>query len=935
MNNSFLYGLAEQIKSAHGNNLNDVVIVLPSQRASLFLKKDFSKLYSNPIWAPEILTIQRFSERLSGLTPLDNISLLFKLYDTYKKVFTEEVETLESFMKWGSMMLNDFNEVDAYMVDAPSMYSNLSDIKEIEEWSFNSKELTKLQSKYLHFWKKLGDLYTLFSQQLLSEKFGYSGLISKTAATKVHDYIAANSENKIYFAGLNALSKSEQLIISSIVNGKIGEVFWDADKYYLNNPKHEAGMFIRNMMNNISSRDELIIDKLSNEEKQLEIHALPIQTAQVKYVGELLSQIYQLDPDFENTAVVLSDESLLLPLLYTLPEEVKEANITMGFPFSRTPLFALVELYLHMINKSKESGNKLQLYFRDVLRFLNHPYVKRLSQEDSGNSIRNFLIKSNAVYVSMDSIIKHVESPLADRLTAIKFLFEKQIKEDSKYLLNSLNSFLGLLGEAYSDIDRHQLENEYFIHYKNILNRLEEAMGKREEAISFEVFKVLHRMLAYSESLSFFGEPLKGLQIMGILEARAIDFKHIIMVSLNEGSMPKRDKNHSFIPFDLRNHFELPGTKEKEAIYAYHFYRTMQRSATVHLLYVNSSAEGLKTSEKSRYLTQLQSGLHFQDIQENRVNIPVVISNVGEDICKNEYVNGRVKQLIERGISPSAINVYNRCSLDFYHTYILGIQEEEEVEENIENSTFGILVHRVLEKLFQPYLGLDFNSKEIDNLFKQVRLATIEAFDEKNYHAETLQYGKNLLTFNVVQDQVFTFLKQHQQELKQHEEKGEKVKILYLEKFLGREMSIIFQGEKLSVKIHGNIDRVDIRGEDIYLIDYKTGSVKPEDVKAINSVEDFFKGYSTSKALQMLAYTWVLKSHLENESITYDGIVAGLYSMRRIKAGLIPLKTKHDKLIKDDLLQLFEDFLNAFVEDLFDENKTFSHNPESKYCRVC
>ncbi|MEX2379413.1 MAG: PD-(D/E)XK nuclease family protein, partial [Vicingaceae bacterium] len=510
------------------------------------------------------------------LNILDNINLVFKLYDTHQKIEGAKAESLEDFLSWANTLLQDFNEVDRYLVSAEELYSFLSEAKAIENWNLGNAELSDFQKNYLHFWRKLGDYYKLFSEQLLDDHTAYQGLAFRKLAGDLKANKVDYAKGKIrYFAGFNALTLAEELIIQHFVKNENAKIIWDADAYYLNDSNQEAGRFLRDYQKKFNSFDWTSSELLEGE-KEINIYSISGDIGQAKLIGELVSQ-KQAANALENTAIVLGDEDILMPVLESLPKTVDRINVTMGYALNHSIFYHFFEslIDLHFKQEKMKDGG---FYFKDLIRFLEQPAIQHIHKGLS-NQAKILLDKIKAerlIYLHPSKM-----QPLEDQLGLKIF----SLKEKSAVQLNRL------MVQLCEQIKRHQkgslspLEKEFLFGFYRAFNRIDALCAKYNSLKSFDSLLQLYRQILSTESVAFVGEPLGGLQLMGVLESRTLDFEQLIFSSLNEGILPAGKSQNSFIPYDIKRKFGLPSYREKDAIFAYHFYRLLQRSKRIDLIY--------------------------------------------------------------------------------------------------------------------------------------------------------------------------------------------------------------------------------------------------------------------------------------------------------------------------------------------------------------
>ncbi len=933
---SFLAQVVAHLHRQHGEQMSTITIVLPSQRAGLFAKALIGRQMGKTIWAPRVCTIHEFVEDLSDLEMLDGMTLLFELYATYQEVEGQDAESFERFGKWGQIMLNDFSEIDRYMLPTEQVYADLSDIKVIDNWSLSGEELTENQQNYLDFWRKLGTYYRHFAEKLLERNKAFQGLAFKQVAENI-DALHQNMEGPIYFVGFNALSKAEETIIRAFVEAGKAEVFWDADTYYLNNHNHEAGLFLRRHKKNWNINPlPWEAEYLSKESKNINIIGVPQSVGQAKVAGDILQQIG--GADYTNVALVLADETLLMPVLNSIPMQVEDVNVTMGYPLKNTPLHNLFELVFVLQENAQRllrGGDDRKFYYKNILKIFHHPYIKSLlNTAEAGNfseTIIAIISAKNKVFIDFEEIKSYAEEQHRPLLDQMAFLFEKwqQIPDDA---LDCFVKLIEVLKDRFinDELLANKLELEYLYQYTTIVKKLQTLFGQYTFVNELKSFKAIFHQVVNAGSLSFFGEPLRGLQLMGMLETRVLDFETVILLSANENTIPKAKQDSTFIPFDLKRYYHLPTHIEKDAIYAYHFYRLIQRASNVYLLY-NTENDDFGSGEKSRFITQLQHELPKINlnikINEQVLATPVVQNeSLPVPIAKNEQILEQLTQLYKSGLSPSALNTYINCPLDFYYKYILQLRETDEVEETIEARHMGSFVHQTLEEFYTPFIDKNVTAADLKAMLPRIEAEMMRQF-EKKYSTEEINFGKNYLIFRVAVKFVDRFIRQ---EMVLLEETGTPLFIKFLEKKLRSTIHVPINGQPQEVVIKGEADRIDTLGNTIRIIDYKTGNATRSELN-VRQLDAVTTDPKYSKSLQLLTYGLLYAKNFGNELALQSGIV----SFRNLKEGVLSTRINQSETLNQETLQEFEELLQQLVQEIHNSEIPFQHNEESTYCKFC
>jgi ATP-dependent helicase/nuclease subunit B len=873
------------------------------------------------------------------------MELLFQFYEVYKNIEKEEAKTFEEFSKWAPTLLADFNEIDNYLADAEKLFSTVNQIRAIEVWNVGEQEPTPIQLQFLAFWEKLFPYYKNLKSHLHSKNLAFQGMAARHSADNIQHIATQIPYLKIFFAGFNALNKAEEKIIQHLTLHKKAELFWDTDAYYMDNEIQEAGIFLRNYKQKWFDNHEQKFNWLENywrsEKKEIHIIGTAKNLNQVKAAGEILSKL-PAENNFQDTAVVLADENLLMPLLNSIPDKVEHLNVTMGMPLKYIPLYNLLEhiLLLHenAVKHAKGDIKKYRYYHSDIRKLLQHPLVANIWQEKEAGfflqKLDAYIRRKNRVFIDF----KELESQTNEsEKTFLQALVPILNKWDNKpqMAIEGIKSLLQLFKVQLAKIENKQkqkIEAEYLFLFSKICNRIERYIKDFDAISDIATLRVLFNQVLRNETLAFYGEPLKGLQVMGVLETRTLDFETIIITSANEGILPSGKTMGTMLPFDIKKAFGLPTYSEKDSIFAYHFYRLLQRAKTIYLIY-NTEADELGGGEKSRFISQIQ-----QEIPEQNSEIKISQSILTLDVPsytqnekkkeKNELVLQQLFSWIEKGISPSALNTYITCPLDFYYKYVLKLRDsdEDEVEENIEASTMGNYMHNALQIIYTPFINKVLNENDLlEAKFKLPEILKKEFL--QNYTEEDISSGKNLLTYNIAEKQLLKFLDKEIALIKELKKANKYLTILALEENFETEIPFNCNGKFINAKLAGRIDRIDKIGNTVRVLDYKTGAVNSNEV-SLNSISQIT---DSSKALQLFTYALLYQKQLNaNETLE-----AGIVSFRKQTETYFFLNIDSNTIINTELINNAQLVMQDILEEIFNTNIYFEHNPESSYCSIC
>ncbi len=887
---SFIFQVVQDTLSTH-KDLSKLTFVLPSQRACVFLKNELMETIPVATFFPKIVSIESFVQDVSKMELIDTTQLLFEFYGVYLNVVKgKSIDSFDIFSQWGAIALHDFNEIDSYLVETKAFFSNLQDIKKLNNW-FEEKKPSDLAINYLEFFNVLEELYDQLAVNLKKKGKGYQGLLYREASERISEF--TKETNRFFvFAGFNALNKSEEIIFQNLLESEKAQVYWDIDATMLKT-NNEAGQFIRGYQNSwkfYESNSVKWVHSSSKQTQKIHITGAPKNITQIKYVGELLAGV----KDYRNTALVLGDEKLLSLATNSLPKEVDTINITMGYPLTDIPLAVLFEklfkLYVNQLKFSKEEHH--EFYYKDVLNVLNDPFLNKIEEGKLQKLIKE-IKKGNAIFISLNFLKSSLKDNAGNFNTVSLFCFSNSVEG----IIQSCIQFLVALKEVVDGI-----EKEFVFRFYEVFQQLQALNRKYGYLEDLKTLALFYKELLRNESLSFQGEPLQGLQLMGLLETRALDFKNVIITSLNEGILPGGKSDYSFIPYDIKIFFNLPTYNEKDAIFSYHFQRILQRAENVHLIY-NTETDGYGSGEKSRFLTRLE-------LKHSNVESKIVSPNVEkfEDIIieveKTQDVMLKLKDLFEYGISPSALASYIYNPIKFYEQKVLKIREDDLVEETIAANTMGSVIHDTLEALYLPFVGQFVKEKDISNMSKSIDVLLVQFF-EKHYPKGSTNRGKNKLIFEVCKAHIQRFLKQEKGLVSKHQ-----LKIVALEKELKAALPIEGISQKIFVK--GIVDRVDELDGMLRIIDYKTGKVSAGDLR----LADFSKmkqDYKYTKALQVMLYAYMYR---QNSGRLFENLESGVISFKNLNSGFLKMNFSENPKGKDYEVtsERIDEFLEEFKE---------------------
>lgn len=904
--------LEEYVAKCIAENLNfqEQTFILPSRRAVNFFKKELVKQKHQPFFLPTLFSIEDFIAEVAEVEIIETFPTILEFYKVYTQVFSkDEQESFETVYNWSQTLLQDFNEIDRHLINAEDFFGNLANVKEIDHWS-KAENPTSMIKNYLAFWKVLPQLYSSLSKNLIHNNQAYQGLAYKLAVQNFDEYLQAHP-NQLNFVGFNALNASEQIIFQKTLETKKGNVIWDLDASLLSDKHHPASTFLRHYQEEwkyYQKKENNIIASttLFSSAKNINTYAIPKKIGQAKMIGQILENIPK--DEYSKTAIVLADEALLQPVLNAIPQQIAQVNITMGLALKYTPLASLFEsiLQLHLHEKQ-------DLFYKEVLAVCSHPSFKMAFPEES-KSLKDYFIKNNILNIERSDLFSQFQQHTEAFQKALQLVFSDTANHPMQLLHNCIE--LCVLLKDY--VQENALQLQYVFSFHKLFLQLKNLNENATYVETNKAFYHVYKDILSHQTLDFQGSPFQGIQLMGMLETRVLDFENIIMASVNEGALPSGKNDNSYIPFDLKIAFNLPTYKDKDAIYAYHFFRLIQRAKNIHLLY-NNDTSGVDKAEQSRFLRQLeifpQPKHHFQ---HHVVSAPTKASlHTLKEIPKTPEILEKLKALFAYGISPSALTTYIRNPLDFYKRYLLKINEVEEIEDEVSYRVYGNILHDTLQHLYENFKGKMLTKEDIKLFLKQYESELLRQFS-LHYNQDAIKKGKNLIAFEIAKQQCERFL---QQELKLVEDK--QLQIISIEET--RKMQIAIENIDFPIFLKGKADRVDLLDGTFRIIDYKTGKVEAGDVLVENDWNHFTEDYKFSKAFQVLFYGLLFK----DEAKQYP-MESGIISFKNLNAGFlkfgkkIPKSRNKEHQITAEILQEYTTHLKELIQEILNPEIPFS-----------
>lgn len=947
---SFLEILCDDILLKYGENISDICVVFPSRRAGLFFKNIIGKKINAPIWSPDVYSIEDFVEKFSDLSITDNFKLIVELYSVYSDVLKSEnvlfenskdnswennsLDNFDNFYPWGEMLLQDFDEIDKYLADAKLVFKGIKNIKEIEasfpiEIQENLKKFwktlfdysqTEAKNNFIKIWNILEKVYREFKNRLENEGICFPGMAYRRLYEKTDDISDSIRWKKIIFAGFNSLTTAEKSIMKKLIDKGLAEIYWDIDEYYFSDNNQEAGNFIRENLKYFGREGIKIENNLLNSDKRLEVIGTSSSTGMAKVLGSELKELLncgQINP--EKTVLVLPDSKLLLPVLYSIPDEVRKINVTMGFPFRDTILFSLLHLLIDLQNDYVLENGKIKFNYLIVKKILLHPFVKYYDVAIVYNIIE-FIESENLVYFQIDDYRHDVPEML-------KIIFRRvndmnDAVEYFKDIIGRISS--GIDKDVNKDTDYKIFQLEFMYNFYTNFNRLCEVIKENQVEMSINTYFRLLKNVLRKISVPFTGEPLQGLQVMGLLETRTLDFENVFLLSANEGVLPEGKVNNSFIPYSIRKSVNMPTYEDEDSVTSYYFYRLLQRTKNMFIIYDTDTGKEVK--EKSRYILQIENELVSKNKKINykhRIVLPELKNIEKKDICieKSDKIKDKIKNA--GNLSPSSLIKYINCPLQFYFNKIAKIEAKTEIEESFDSKSVGNVLHSVLENIYLPFKGNIINEKVLEGIIEDYKYNFNKKIDIaiKNAGNEFVlndYRGKNNLFKNIINKLIIRVL--------ENERKLVPFKIVDTE----LEIKSNFDFGSGVTGITGRIDRIDEKDGIIRIIDYKTGSYKLNKYNKDNP-EEYFEMLIThpdyKENFQAFFYGYFYWKAHPGEKINVI-----IYPVKKISDGIKELKSE---FITEEEFVMFENKLKKIMLEIYNPDFPFRQTEDEKRCTYC
>ncbi len=957
----FLERVAADLWSRYGEGVGQLKVILPNVRTRVFFVDALSKVASRPIFSPEFVSIDRLMTELSGLDrvdPIVAITELYKIYSSYGPEDEEKREAFDSFYHWGEVLLGDYDSVDKYLISADMLLGNIADLKEIDAaledyltkeqidivrrfWNeFDASRRTSFhKEEFLSVWRRLLPVYHDFRKRLEQMGVGYTGMIYRRAAELLNDHKAELPEGRYVVVGFNALSAAEKRLFSHLKTAHESDFYWDWDEYYLNDEKQEAGLFVRQNVKDFPAPATFDPGSSFASPKQMNVISTASDSLQCKYVSEFVEDVIKRDKKIDrNTAIVLTDEGLLSPLLYSLPDSIESVNVTMGYPLRTTLAYSFTERLLQLQQRARLSrAGKLSFYHKDVEGLLGHPYVVALDGV-ACKELKADLVKRGRMYVDVAQLTgRH---PIIDKI----FSLCAQREQLGAYV-QALLGEIARVEVAAEDKARRALRRECFGLICEAVTKVDNSLSESGVEMKLATYVSLLRRVLQGVRIPYSGEPLSGVQVMGILETRNLDFENVVLLSMNDDNFPSGRLNDiSFIPYNLRYAYGMPTPQHNEGVYAYYFYRLIQRARRVDMVYC-SVANDRSTGEQSRYIYQLdfESPHKLHRIEKSlNVNLAdsqsLVVEKRGDVLQRLEAFLKENEEGERRHLSPSAFNNYMECPLKFYFGTIAGLRTEEEIEEGVDDAAFGSIFHKAMELLYTPMVEKHLWPADYlptitpEKIHENVILAITKEYFAGDEVPEE-EYGGNL---RLVADTAEKYIRDCVIPFDRSPERGE-YEVYRLEQPMSSEFSF---EEGRSVKFFGFSDRIDKMPDgSLRIIDYKTGSLHKDFAGLAKLLSRLPEGRNGA-VVQTLIYSMMAQSMQKENKLDGRGATPSLYYVRFLS------QKEYSPLLNDTSSGLPVSSYNAYAEEfeatlsevlgeMFSPEKPFVATDDEKVCEWC
>lgn len=943
----FLKQVARRLVDEHPEGLRDITVIFNNHRAGLFLKRQLEQLCQPTAILPRIVGIDELVGEMGGLEIVQHEFLLFELYDIYRQTSnSQKFNTFEDFISLGEVMLADFSEVDLYLVDARNLFHNIRDEKRLGQWHLDSSPLSDLQLNYLAFFESLYDYYLQLNERLLHEGRAYTGMAYRNVAEHIDsmadEYLhrlqptpSPTPKATLYFVGFNALSECERTIINAFVRRGVGALICDGDSYYVDDLQQEAGLFLRKIGSQFPESKHFD-SHFSEGERHITIVNCPEKVLQAKAAGQIIAQLIESKNSKDNKkereddekapeeiAVVLNEENMLLPMLNSLPEQVGKANVTMGYPYALSNTHRLIAKLLALYTRSSRD----RFHHSEVVDVLADGMLSKLLETRNLRALLSDRIEKDKLIFLAPEEVAALTSGIGGA-DSLAFLFDNAQPSPDE-VLAKFRQLAQLL--VNSGVKKEAKEREAIACLLQIINHFETLQGQYHFVENVSTLQKIYQRLASRRKIAFFGEPLSGLQCLGMLETRSLDFENLVMLSVNEGVLPAGRSGNSLIPFNLKSAFHIPTFEEKDAVFAYHFYRLLQRAKNVYLLYSSDSSE-MGKGEASRFILQVKNELaeRFPNIH---LHEQVVSATMAGDkpaatarFAKDSRTRKALQEMANNGLAPTALNTYRDCPMKFYYQQVLGIREAREASDDIEKNELGEFIHNQLRDIYHTDSDGIIKAKTLKAALQDLDATINRTFANSLLRGRNCE-GRNHLNKEIAKLQISRLLEKEIRQL----EAGHSIAIEQLEEMAEKEPLTLTDGTLAHIK--GQPDRIDRYDGQLRVIDYKSGKVDPSDLVFNGTKDEELPDWRavSNKWFQVMTYAWIHCHHNNCQ----EPFLTGIYPLQAIASEFLPAEWNGTSILENKAIGEFEAMLGKLVGELLNPEQEFYADPKEGACLYC
>lgn len=931
MKSNFIQSLALHIKEKYNLKKDELTVVFPNKRAAFYLRSQFKEIYNEDIWLPQMLSIEEAMTQWSGIRLVDTVDMLFELISIDSERY-QRGDSISVFGSMASQMAKDFDEIDQYEVDAAHLFSYINDLKRLGTWNLDGG-ITQKEQQYLFFFESLKHYYDQLRDRLERQGKGYYGMITRHLANLPENGLVAKVRNRmVLFAGFNALTPTERKIIDKLYKTGHAEVVWDFDRYYIEDEHNEAGLFARDYIrHNIPWKPTVFSNSLLSDKKEIHLVGVNGNTVQAKALQSLLQVEEAAD-----LAVILADEKLMIPVLNAIPdkEQYERVNVSMGYPLKQTALDRLVTGFFALHRKGRKIKEK-GWYLWPIFRILDEEIIRTIFRKEEVDELEKYI-----TYITKNSLFIYQEEDFEKRCQSkdlhefMRLLLQEGTDRRPIDLMDTLRTLLVFIANKIQTSEQQDtmlfLLNQVSEAGK-VVNRLKDIMERYPGyVVTYDEVEVLYRLVSAGTNIKLNGSTTTGLQLMGLLEARNLDFKTFYMIGVNEGILPAGKSYNSFIPYNIRKECGLPDDHEKQAVYAYHFYRQLQGTEKVYFIYnTNGNDSG---GEPSRFLLQLKYELANRNpqitiVEEAFANItepstpPRLLTLKKSDPVMALLMTKLQPEQDSQALAPTSLSAYLQCPFKFCLKHLMGIKDES-AEEEVQNNLIGSVMHDTLQSLYTDHCNTILSPSLLATAIKPSLNRKMEEVVRRFFGQGLPDVGYNYLNKLNIERLFENYFRYEASELENHE-----ISILAVEQLLTTTLEI----NRIPCKISGKADRIDCCDGIFRIIDYKTGNIEAREVKVSNKVEN--PRDIPEKALQLLIYKYLYLKN--NPQIPPEHVTAALFGLKNRQVRF-ELKVDYTPL-NEDFMGTMEQMLSSILQSMMDRSIPFSQPTDTKLkpCHFC